>query len=246
MTRLLKLGTNAGAIVRGSCGVGVSTALPSSTLPTTERPGPTEHERGRRICGAKLFGRDELDSDCEPLDVRSTPGAATLWWRGWSRVVDFKIGSVPLPINASLFALFAGFVMAGKVPSDILMGIVPLSMGGFTRTETGKHLPVLLHTGAASIFATFIPPCLAFYQYLPAAVVAAVTGFTKESNFLCLFDSSIIVGRILGMDRHVLIRGLLKITVPLGAKRRSDAGDRVEMVAGTRNRLDLLLSATCP
>jgi Na+/citrate or Na+/malate symporter len=41
--------------------------------------------------------------------------------------------------------------------------------------------------------------------------------FTKASNFLYLFIASIIVGSILSMDRTVLIKGFLKIIVPLAA-----------------------------
>jgi CCS family citrate carrier protein len=137
------------------------------------------------------------------------------WPYGWWRIVDFKIGIVPLPIYLALLALITGFVLAGRVPSDILMGIVLLSMGGFTCAEIGKRLPVVRHIGAAAIFATFIPSYLAFHHYLPAPVLDSVTVFTKESNFLYLFISSIIVGSILGMDRHVLIAGFLKIFVPL-------------------------------
>jgi malate:Na+ symporter len=46
-------------------------------------------------------------------------------------------------------------------------------------------------------------------------VLGSVTEFTKNSNFLYLFIASIIVGSILGMDRHVLVKGFLKIFVPL-------------------------------
>ena len=142
--------------------------------------------------------------------------AAGFWPTGWWRIVDWKIGIVPVPIFVVLLALIAGFVLTGKVPSDILMAIVLLSMGGFTCAELGKRLPVLRHVGAAAIFATFIPSYLAFHHLLPASVLASVTQFTKESNFLYLFISAIIVGSILGMDRHVLIQGFLKIFVPLG------------------------------
>jgi 2-hydroxycarboxylate transporter family len=44
-----------------------------------------------------------------------------------------------------------------------------------------------------------------------------VAEFTKASNFLYLFIASIIVGSIFGMDRQVLIKGFLKIFVPLAA-----------------------------
>ena len=95
------------------------------------------------------------------------------------------------------------------------MAIVLLSMGGFTCAELGKRIPVIRNIGAAAIFATFIPSFLAFYHLLPASILGSVTQFTKDSNFLYLFISCIIVGSILGMDRAVLVKGFLKIFVPL-------------------------------
>jgi CCS family citrate carrier protein len=90
-------------------------------------------------------------------------------------------------------------------------------MGGFACAEVGKRLPIVRNIGAAAIFATFIPSALAYYKVLPDAVLGSVTEFTKNSNFLYLFIASIIVGSILGMDRHVLVKGFLKIFVPLAA-----------------------------
>ena len=167
--------------------------------------------------------------DVPPLDIPA-PSSATAttmdsparagfpysWWR----LVDFRIGIIPLPIYLALLALIAGFVVSHPergpaVPSDILMSIVLLAVGGFTCAEIGKRLPVLRNVGAAAICATFIPSALAYYHLLPAPIIASVTEFTKVSNFLYLFIASIIVGSILGMDRQALIAGFLKIFVPL-------------------------------
>jgi malate:Na+ symporter len=149
------------------------------------------------------------------------------WPKGWWSIVDFKIGIVPLPIFVVLLALIAGFAATGSVPSDILMAIVLLSMGGFTCAELGKRIPIIRNIGAAAIFATFIPSYLAFHHLLPASIFSSVTEFTKSSNFLYLFISCIIVGSILGMDRGVLIKGFLKIFIPLAA------GSVVGCVVGT-------------
>jgi len=64
-------------------------------------------------------------------------------------------------------------------------------------------------------FATFIPSALAYYKLLPPQIEKSVVEFTKYTNFLYLFIACIIVGSILGMDRHVLVKGFLKIFVPL-------------------------------
>src|SRR5262249_38337864 len=139
------------------------------------------------------------------------------WPKGWWSIVDYKIGIVPLPVFIILIVVIAGFSLTGKVPSDILMAIVLLSMGGFTCAELGKRIPVIRNIGAAAIFATFIPSFLAFHHLLPDSILKSVQDFTKDSNFLYLFISCIIVGSILGMDRNVLIKGFLKIFVPLAA-----------------------------
>jgi malate:Na+ symporter len=139
------------------------------------------------------------------------------WPKGWWTIVDYKIGIIPLPLFLVSFAVIAGFALTGKVPSDILMAIVLLSMGGFTCAEFGKRIPIIRNVGAAAIFATFVPSYLAYHQFLPASVLDSVRDFTKDSNFLYLFISCIIVGSILGMDRAVLIKGFLKIFIPLGA-----------------------------
>src|SRR5579859_3916261 len=137
------------------------------------------------------------------------------WPQGWWRIVDAQIGAVPVPIFVMLLGLIAAFVATGPVPSDILMAVVLLSVGGFACAEFGKRLPVLCQIGAAAICATFVPSFLVAKHLLPAPVITAVTDFTKSSNFLYLFISSIIVGSILGMDRQVLVAGFLKIFVPL-------------------------------
>jgi malate:Na+ symporter len=156
--------------------------------------------------------------------------AEGFWPKGWWGIVDYKIGIVPLPIFVILLAVIAGFTLTGEVPSDILMAIVLLSMGGFACAELGKRIPVIRNIGAAAIFATFIPSYLAYHQLLPASILDSLKDFTRDSNFLYLFISCIIVGSILGMDRGVLIKGFLKIFVPLAAG--SVAGGIVGTIVG--------------
>src|SRR5476649_267103 len=144
-------------------------------------------------------------------DEYNAPAVLRAWWR----IMDSDIGVVPLPVFAVLVALTAGFIAAGKVPSDILMNIALLAMGGFACAEIGKRIPYLNQIGAGAIFATFIPSYLVFAHLLPAPIVDSVTSFTKSSNFLYLFISSVIVGSILGMDRRILIGGFVRIFIPL-------------------------------
>ena len=141
--------------------------------------------------------------------------AAPRWLISWWRVVDFRIGIVPAPVFLLLVATLAAMIVVGKTPSDILVNIAILGVGGFACAEIGKRIPLLNQMGAAAILATFVPSYLVFAHLLPSPIVKSVTEFTKNSNFLYLFISAIIVGSILGMDRRVLVSGFIKIFVPL-------------------------------
>lgn len=141
--------------------------------------------------------------------------AAKFWPEGWWKLMETRIGIMPLPVYLLLVALIVGFVATGSVPTDISVSIAILAVGGFSCAELGKRLPFFRKIGAAAIFATFIPSYLAFSHALPPIVLKNVVDFTKSTNFLYLFIASIIVGSILSMDRTVLIKGFVKIFVPL-------------------------------
>ena len=145
----------------------------------------------------------------------TTTDKEKFWPRGWWKIVDFRIGVVPFPVFVILIGIIGYYSWIGKLPGEITMAIGLLAVGGFACGELGKRTPVLNKIGAAAIFATFIPSALAFYKILPAEVVRVTTEFSKQSQFLYLFIAAIIVGSIFAMDRQVLIKGFLKIFIPL-------------------------------
>lgn len=150
--------------------------------------------------------------------VALRPAPARFWPQVWWKVVEFRIGIVPLPVYVVLAALVAFFILRdGKVASDLPTMIAVLALGGFGCAEIGRRLPVIRNLGAAAIFATFVPSYLVYAHLLPEGMLKPVAEFTKASNFLYLFIAAIIVGSIFGMDRQVLIKGFLKIFVPLAA-----------------------------
>lgn len=128
---------------------------------------------------------------------------------------SFRIGVIPWPVYLSLLLLLGAFTALGKLPSDISLMIALLGVGGFTCAEIGRRIPVLSSLGAAAILATFLPSFLAYEGLLPGNTVDAIKTFTKDSQFLYLYIAAIIVGSVLSMDRHVLIRGFVKIFLPM-------------------------------
>jgi len=170
----------------------------------------------------------ETQADARPLVTSVQPKtSARLWPQGWWKLMEFRIGVVPLPVYLVLLGLMAVFVVIKKVPSEISMVLAIMMVGGFTCAELGKRVPGLRSIGGAAIFATFIPSCLVYYHLIPTSLVQPVSDFFKTTNFLYLFITAIIVGSILGMDRRVLIKGFVKIFFPLAA------GSIVAAVVGT-------------
>ena len=166
----------------------------------------------------------ETDSSIKSAAPKVFPG---FWPQGWWKLMEMRVGVIPLPVYVLLLGMMVVFVRLNKVPGEISMVIAIMMVGGFTLAEIGKRVPILGSIGGAAIFATFVPSCLVFYHLLPSSLVQPLTDFFKNTNFLYLFITAIIVGSILGMDRQVLIKGFLKIFVPLAS------GSVVAAIMGT-------------
>lgn len=147
------------------------------------------------------------------IDATADEAPANRWWR----IMDSRIGIVPLPIFVAIVLLLGVYVRLGKVPADLTTNILTLALGGFACAEIGKRLPGLRRVGAAAILATFVPSYLVYAGIIPAPLKDSISTFTDQSNFLYLFIGSIIVGSILGMDRRMLVGGFLKIFAPIVA-----------------------------
>ena len=158
-----------------------------------------------------------------PESPRPAPTKEKFWPHGWWKLMEFRIGILPLPVLVVLVGLLTAFVLtgkfpaSGKTPNDVCTMLAVLAVGGFVCAEIGKRIPLLKDIGGAAILATFIPSYLAFNHYVPDVITQTVTDFTRQTNFLYLFIACIIVGSILSMDRTVLIKGFLKIFIPLAA-----------------------------
>jgi hypothetical protein len=100
---------------------------------------------------------------------------------------------------------------SGTVPSDILMAIVLLSMGSFACRAPASASPTsAMRRGGVP------PPSSLLSRLSPSAARSILRRrSTHQDVELPYLIACIIVSSILGMDRHVLIKGFLK-TVPLG------------------------------
>jgi malate:Na+ symporter len=160
------------------------------------------------------------------------------WPHTWWKLMEMRIGVIPLPVHVVLLLIVGYFVLSGHVPTEINMMIAVLAVLGFSCAEIGHRIPILNKVGGAAIFATFIPSFLTYRHVVPEELARAVTEFTKSTNFLYLFIAGVIVGSIFSMDRGVLIRGFLKLFVPMAA------GSVAALLVGTAVGTCLGLGAT--
>lgn len=130
--------------------------------------------------------------------------------------MDIRIGYVPAPILLILVVLGVSFVLDGHLPSQLSPMIALLGVGSCICYELGNRLPVLRSIGGPVILAMFLPSFLVFEGVIPSSVVQPVTDFWKATNFMYLFIPCIIVGSVLSMDRTTLIRGFMRLFLPLG------------------------------
>jgi CCS family citrate carrier protein len=145
------------------------------------------------------------------------PVKQQLWPQAWWKLMEMRIGIIPVPVLVALLAIVGHFLRRGRLPTEISMMIAVIAVGGCLCGELGKRLPLLRNIGGGAVLATFLPSALVYYKLLPASISAAVTEFTVSTRFLYVFITAVIVGSILGMDRTVLVRGWLKIFAPLTA-----------------------------
>ena len=135
----------------------------------------------------------------------------------WWNLMAIYVGVIPLPTYILLAAVLAGIFFSGPVPIEMAMVLSIMLFGSFTLAEIGNRLPYLRNIGAAALLVTFVPSGLVYYGLLPLPVTKVVTDFFKSSNIMYMFIAVVIVGSILGMDRSVLIKGFVKIFVPLAS-----------------------------
>jgi malate:Na+ symporter len=134
---------------------------------------------------------------------------------GWPALMTMYIGIIPQPVYMVLLLIIIGFVMIGKLTTEISVIIAIMVLGSFTLGEIGKRLPILRDIGAPAMLALIVPSYLVFQHLLPTSLVKGVSSFFTSTNILNLFIAVMVVGGILSLERSVLIGGFIKVFAPV-------------------------------
>lgn len=133
----------------------------------------------------------------------------------FSRLINVKVGVVPLPLYLILAVIIFAASMYNKLPADMLGGFAVIIIMGILLGDVGLKTPILKEIGGPAILSIMVPSIMVFYNIINPSALKAITAVMKTSNFLYLYISVLVVGSILGMNRKVLVQGFLRMFVPL-------------------------------
>ena len=151
-----------------------------------------------------------------------------------SKIINYKVGVIPLPLYIVLAAIIYFASVTNKLPADMIGGFAIIMILGAILGDLGLKLPVLKNIGGPAILSILIPSMMVYFNLFNSTSMKAITGIMKNSNFLYLYISCLVVGSILGMNRKVLIKGFIKMFVPLvvGTLAATAAGILVGLLFG--------------
>ncbi len=133
------------------------------------------------------------------------------------KIMSWKIGVIDLPVYLVLAAIILTAAYFNKIPANMLGGFAVIMILGIFLGDVGQRIPILKDIGGPAILSLFVPSFLVFFNVLNPNSLEAVTSLMKTSNFLYFYISALVVGSILGMQRTVLVQGLIRMFVPLVA-----------------------------
>lgn len=133
----------------------------------------------------------------------------------FNKVINYKIGIVPLPLYIIFVAIVYLCAITEKLPADLIGGFATILVIGTLLGHLGLKLPIIKNIGGPAILAIFVPSAMVYYNILSPSAVKSITTLIKTSNFLYFYIACLVVGSIFGMNRKVLIKGFAKLIIPM-------------------------------
>lgn len=132
-----------------------------------------------------------------------------------SKWMAIRIGSVPLPVYLvmAMVIILAGAMQ--QLPVNMLGGFAVILTMGWLLGTIGANIPVVKNFGGPAILSWLVPSILVFYNALNPNVLKATDMLMKQANFLYFYIACLVCGSILGMNRKILIQGLMRMIIPM-------------------------------
>ncbi len=146
------------------------------------------------------------DSAVAPADTANT---------ALRRLLRYEIGVIPLPYFIGIALVVFLSAHFGLLPKTMIGGLAVIMTMGVFFGQIGQRLPILKEIGGGAILCLMLPSVLVFYGFFGSTTIDATKMLMKDANFLYFVIASLVVGSILGMNRFILVQGMVRMFVPL-------------------------------
>ncbi|VUC78789.1 Citrate-sodium symport [Raoultella terrigena] len=126
-----------------------------------------------------------------------------------------EVGSVPLVLFVGIAIVVAVAAYANVLPKNMIGGLAVIMTLGFAFAKIGRMVPILKDIGGPAILCLMVPSALVYFEMFAPHTLATVHLLMKEANLLYFVIACLVVGSILGMNRVILIQGMVRMFVPL-------------------------------
>lgn len=137
--------------------------------------------------------------------------------RRLNALLTYPIGVIPLPYFIGIALIVFCSAHFGYLPKTMIGGLAVIMTMGVFFGQLGQRLPVLKEIGGGAILCLLLPSVLVFHGFFGSATLDATKMLMKDANFLYFVIASLVVGSILGMNRFILVQGMMRMFVPLVA-----------------------------
>lgn len=124
---------------------------------------------------------------------------------------ETKISGVSLPLYMIMIVILMITIALDKLPLNMLGLTLMLVLLGHLFYDIGDKLPIVKsYLGGGSVFTIFAAAALAISGIIPDNVVLATKTFMNDTGLLDFYIAALIVGAILGMNRHLLLKAAVR------------------------------------
>lgn len=135
--------------------------------------------------------------------------------KGKSSWKDIQIGSVSLPVYLALASVIMIAAYLQQLPVNMIGGFAVILTMGWLLGTIGSNIPYLKNFGGPAILSLLVPSILVFYNLVNPNVLDSANMLMKQANFLYFYIACLVCGSILGMNRKMLVQGLMKMIIPM-------------------------------
>ncbi|AYG44669.1 malate permease [Pseudomonas sp. Leaf58] len=135
--------------------------------------------------------------------------------RRFTAFMEYEIGVIPLPYFLGIALIVFLSAHLGYLPKTMIGGLAVIMTMGMLLGQVGQRLPLLRDIGGGAILCLLLPSVLVYYGFFGSTTIDATKMLMKDANFLYFVIASLVVGSILGMNRTILVQGMIRMFVPL-------------------------------